>query len=131
MCGGGGQNTFVVKYQRGYSGASGGTVIPTRVYDTSDGAFVSTGTGTYQQRGKAPTINNQGTNGYGQRSLVMTYSEFTNHINQQNLNENALGNNNYLFTYEFGNGKLGGPAVVTNGNSVTINNNTNVWGSVS
>lgn len=131
MCGGGGQSTFVVKYQRGYSGASGGTVIPTRTYTPTDGAFVSTGTGNYRGRGTAPQINNQGNNGYGRRSPTMTYSEFTNHINQQNLNSTALANNTYLYTFEFEAGKLGGPAVVTNGNSVTINNTTNVWGSVS
>lgn len=131
MCGGGGQSTFVVKYQRGYSGASGGTVIPTRVYTVSDGAFSSTGTGNQQSRGLPPVINNQGSTGYGQRSNTMTWSEFSNHINQQNINSTSLANNTYLFTYEFEAGKLGGPAVVTNGNSVTINNTTNVWGSVS
>lgn len=83
MCGGGGESTYNPKYDRGYSGQSGGTVIPTRVYNNSypklsqyeiidgvyvdtgpvdtstfpayDGAILMTGSGTYTAISDAPT----------------------------------------------------------------------------
>jgi len=135
MCGGGGQDTFVVKYQKGFSGQTGGTVIPTRNYADGDQCYSSSGSGTYTSGGSIPAENDIGENGYGQRSTIRTFSEhvayYYNDYALFNSNTPVPGGNNYLITFEWEYQQLGGSAVVTNGNSVTINNTTNVWGAVS
>lgn len=82
MCGGGGGSSFVPKYMRGFSGQSGGTVIPARTYNQTigtipnpdfptisspdfstfaafDGAISSTATGTYQALCSPPSNTGQ------------------------------------------------------------------------
>jgi hypothetical protein len=82
MCGGGGGAAFVPKYMRGFSGQSGGTVIPARTYTQTigmipnpdfptletpdfstyaafDGAISSTATGTYRALCSPPSNTGQ------------------------------------------------------------------------
>ena len=90
MCGGGGGPAFVPKYMRGFSGQSGGTVIPARTYTQTigmipnpdfptlstpdfstyaayDGAISSTATGTFRTLCSPPSNT-------GQAGPTMAYS---------------------------------------------------------
>lgn len=189
MCGGGGSSTFVPKYDRGYSGQSGGTVIPTRVYNNAlpelysnvntstfaayDGAILMTGSGSYYTYSYAPTTGGNTGNpgvggGWGAKGGGQTYGEFIasfvaagnnsakaaqintgTAVTIHNINATPVDPNNIAgpMNYAYGAngnvqtgaiwthnafGGLGGSAIVTNGNSVTIAGNTgNIYGAIS